>query len=175
MKKERLLPFILTLAIVVVDRITKTWVVNNIPLYSIYKVIGNDLIWICHFRNTGVAFSVGNTMAPALRFILFTVFPIILMVYLGYLVVGKKSFLTNAQRWFMAGILGGGIGTLIDRFLYFDEGVVDFISIKFFGIFGLDRWPTFNISDSCVVGFVIALAISILVQPSKPKKGKKSK
>ena len=175
MKKERILPFVLTLVIVVVDRITKNWVVANIPLHTIYKVIGDDLIWICHFRNTGVAFSVGNTMSPVLRFILFTIIPLILMVYLSYLIAGKKSFLTKAQRWFMAGVVGGGIGTLIDRFLYFDEGVVDFISVKFFGILGMDRWPTFNVSDSCVVVFVILLAISIIIQPSDSNKERKSR
>jgi len=175
MKKERILPFILTLVIVVADRITKNWVVANIPLYSIYKVIGNDLIWICHYRNTGIAFSVGAGMSSVFRFIVFTIIPIILMAGLCFMIASKKSGLTKAQRWFMAGVVGGGIGTIIDRFLYFEEGVVDFISIKFFGIFGLDRWPTFNISDSCVVIFVILLAISILIQPSDSAKGRKKK
>jgi signal peptidase II len=175
MKKERILPFILTLVIVVADRITKNWVIANIPLHSIYKVIGNDLIWICHYRNTGIAFSVGAEMSSTFRFIVFTIIPIIMMAVLCFMIASKKSGLTKAQRWFMAGIVGGGIGTIIDRFLYFDEGVVDFISIKFFGIFGMDRWPTFNISDSCVVIFVILLAISIIFQPSDPAKGRASK
>jgi len=175
MKKERVLPFILTLAIVVADRLTKNWVVANIPLHSIYKVIGNDLIWICHYRNTGIAFSVGDGMSSTFRFIVFTIIPVILMVVMAIMIASGKSNLTKAQRWFMAGVVGGGVGTIIDRFLYFDEGVVDFISVKFFGIFGLDRWPTFNISDSCVVVFVILLAISILVQPSDSAKGGKKK
>ena len=48
------------------------------------------------------------------------------------------------------------------RLFRFDQGVVDFISVKFYGIFGMDRWPTFNLSDSFVVVFVILFAISVI-------------
>ena len=167
--KKRLLPFLLTVLIIVVDRITKNWVVATIPVNTIYRIIGDDLIWICHFRNTGIAFSVGRGLSGVLRFIAFTVIPLLAMIFMSYLIVRKKSDLTTAQRWFMAGVVGGGCGTLIDRFIYFDEGVVDFISIKFFGLFGLERWPTFNVSDSCVVIFVILLAISLLVSDNRGK------
>lgn len=168
--KKRILPFLLTVAIIVADRISKNWVVATIPVNTIYRIIGNDLVWICHFRNTGIAFSVGDSLSGAFRFIAFTIIPLLAMIFMSYLIIRKKSGLTTAQRWFMAGVVGGGCGTLIDRLLYFDEGVVDFISVKFFGIFGLDRWPTFNISDSCVVVFVILLAISILVGDVRRKK-----
>jgi signal peptidase II len=37
--------------------------------------------------------------------------------------------------------------------------VVDFIDVKFFGLFGLERWPTFNLADSTlVVGGILLLA-----------------
>ena len=39
------------------------------------------------------------------------------------------------------GIVGGGLGNLVDRF-FRKEGVVDFIDVKFYGLFGLERWPT---------------------------------
>ncbi len=58
---------------------------------------------------------------------------------------------------------------MIDRVFRFNEGVVDFISVKFYGIFGLERWPTFNISDSCVVVFVILFALSVIFTKEKKR------
>ena len=146
------------------------WVVANIPVNTIYKVIGDDLVWIMHVRNTGIAFSLGSGGSDFFRLVTFTVVPLIAMIWISVLIVKNKVGFTNVQRWYVAGIIGGGMGTLIDRMLYFNEGVIDFISIKFFGIFGLDRWPTFNVSDSCVVVFVILFAITLLLPSKNGKK-----
>jgi signal peptidase II len=75
----------------------------------------------------------------------------------------KSKELTSVQRWAIAAILGGGFGNLIDR-IFRPEGVVDFIDIKFFGILGMDRWPTFNIADASVVVAGIILIGSIIFQ-----------
>ena len=161
-KKLYLMPFVLSVFIVLADRLSKNWIVANVPVGTIWKKYFGDFLWICHFRNTGVAFSMGNSLPSAVRFFLFTILPVAVMLYMVFLIASGKSSLSVGQRWITAGVLGGGTGTIIDRILYFDEGVVDFISIRFYGIFGLERWPTFNISDSCVVVFVILLAITIL-------------
>ena len=56
---------------------------------------------------------------------------------------------------------------------------MDFISVKFYGLLGMERWPTFNLSDSFVVVFVILFAISVIVQKSpedsQEPKGRKEK
>ena len=72
------------------------------------------------------------------------------------------------------GIVGGGIGNLIDR-AFRAEGVVDFIDVKFFGIFGLDRWPTFNVADSSIIICGILLAITFIISIKKEKSTEKSK
>ena len=172
-KAKRFLPFILTLALVVVDQISKILVIRNIPLNQIGASFLNDFIIICHVRNTGAAFSLGAGGSVFLRVLLFVLLPLALMVAICVMIVTDRIRMTGAQRWFLAGIAGGGFGTLIDRIFRFDEGVVDFISIKFFGLFGLDRWPTFNISDSCVVVFVILFALSVLFQGNGREDGKR--
>lgn len=58
-------------------------------------------------------------------------------------------------------ILGGGVGNIIDR-IFRPLGVVDFIDVRFYGLFGLERWPTFNIADSAIVVGGILLIISLL-------------
>lgn len=161
------MPFLLTIALVVADQLTKLLVMKTIPLDTIGKRLFGDLVYICHVRNTGAAFSLGAGGSNFFRILVFIVLPVALMVLLGWAIVTKKDLLTNAQRWMVAGILGGGIGTLIDRIFRFNEGVVDFISVKFFGILGMDRWPTFNVSDSCVVIFVILFALSVLLSKEK--------
>ena len=169
-ENRRFLPFVLTVALVVIDQISKALVMKYIPLNTIYKRFFGDFLYICHVRNTGAAFSLGAGSSVFLRVLVFVILPAALMAFMCYLIASKKSPLTNAQKWFVAGIAGGGIGTLIDRIFRFNEGVVDFISVKFYGIFGLERWPTFNISDSCVVVFVILFAISVIFSRDKEKK-----
>ncbi len=162
MKKKKFLPFLLSLGIVIFDQFTKYLVVKYIPEGTIAKKYFGDFLWICHVRNTGAAFSLGADGSNFMRVVVLIIFPVLLMLLVAFLVAGKKNYLNGAQRWFAAGILGGGIGTIIDRIFRFDSGVVDFISVKFYGLFGLERWPTFNVSDSCVVIFVILLAISMV-------------
>lgn len=161
-KKLNLNPFILSLIIIALDQISKLWVVRNIPENTIKFSWMNDLVWICHVRNTGAAFSLGAGGSAFFRLLLFIIGPLVVIGFICWTIATNREVLTKAQRWFAAGIVGGGIGTIIDRIFRFNDGVVDFISIKFFGILGMDRWPTFNVSDSCVVIFVILILISIL-------------
>ena len=52
------------------------------------------------------------------------------------------------------------MGNIIDR-IFRPEGVVDFISAKFYGILGFERWPTFNAADSSVVVCGIILVVTL--------------
>ena len=81
----------------------------------------------------------------------------------------KNEEVTVFQRWTASGIIGGGFGNLIDRF-FRPEGVVDFLDVKFYGLFGLDRWPTFNVADSAVVVCGTLLFVSMLIPPRKAEK-----
>jgi len=121
----------------------------------------NGLIRIIHTRNLAIAFSMGNSLPDSVRYILFTIIPIAILAGLLVYFLKGDDF-TNIQRWAVAGILGGGIGNLIDR-VFRPLGVVDFVDVKFFGIFGLERWPTFNVADSTVVisGLILLLAFII--------------
>ena len=174
MKKDRnkFFPFILTMSIIIVDQLTKYLVVLNIPENTVKSKIFGDFLWICHVRNTGAAFSLGANSSIFARIVMLIIIPLAFMCAIAWAIVSKKEIFTPSQKWYAAGILGGGIGTIIDRIFRFNEGVVDFISVKFYGLFGLERWPTFNISDSCVVIFVILFAISILLGSGKKEKQK---
>ncbi|WP_010260896.1 signal peptidase II [Treponema primitia] len=171
--KHKLMPVLLTGFIILADQLVKGFIVKNWPLRNanggefIKDVFNNDLIWIIHVRNKAIAFSLGNNLPDVLRPALFIILPLLVLAFLGWYYF-KTNELSNVQRWAFAGIIGGGIGNIIDR-IFRPDGVVDFISVKFYGFLGLDRWPTFNIADSSVVICGILLFLTIIIFPPRPE------
>ncbi len=166
--KRRLLPLLLIPLIVTADQITKLLIVRNIEPYNIGSSFFGGILRIIHTRNTAIAFSIGRNLPDGMRIVLFTFLPLILLIFLIIYLLRSDEF-SLLQRWAVAGIIGGGFGNLIDRILR-PEGVVDFIDVKFYGLFGLERWPTFNVADSTVVVAGIILMISLLFERREEKK-----
>jgi signal peptidase II len=159
--KEKTLPLLLTGFIILVDQLTKAFITSKWPINTmIVDVFNNDFLQIYHVRNKAIAFSLGAGIPDALKPVLFVVLPLVVLCALFWYFLRSNDF-TGLQRWATAGILGGGIGNIIDR-IFRSEGVVDFVSVKFYGLLGFDRWPTFNVADSSVVVCCILLFITIL-------------
>ncbi|MBD5443682.1 MAG: signal peptidase II [Treponema sp.] len=175
--KKRGLPFILTFLVIIADQVTKALIVKTIPLFSIGYEFFGDFLRIVHVANTGVAFSIGDSMPLALRRICFGIMPLVVLCLVIVIYFRNKEF-SQIQRWALCGVIGGGFGNLIDRF-FRAEGVVDFIDIKIYGFFGMERWPVFNVADSAVVVCGIILIVSFAVstvrerERSKDSKGLK--
>lgn len=157
----KLLPLSLGIFLFVFDQVSKALVVKFINPYSIGASFFGDLIRIIHVYNPGIAFSIGDSLSGNLRSILFGLAPLAVLI-LVLVVYFRNNDFSKLQRWLIAGIVGGGFGNLCDRF-FRTEGVVDFIDVKFFGIFGMQRWPTFNVADMSVLICGIILLISFLV------------
>ena len=168
--KGKLLPLILTVAVIILDQITKVLVCRYIPVNTIGTQFFGDFLRIIHVRNPGVAFSFGARWSDAARRVAFSVIPVIVLgIVLG--IYFRNQEFTKLQRWAICGVIGGGFGNIIDR-IFRKDGVVDFIDVKFYGLFGLDRWPTFNVADSAVVVCGIMLVISFLIIIIKENKQK---
>jgi signal peptidase II len=159
---SRSLTFTLSVFLLIADQITKLLIVKNIPVNTIGFSFWNNFLWIIHVKNTGIAFSMGDSIPEFLRVILFIVIPLLVMAALAVYIV-KSDNMTTLQRWCLAAILGGGIGNLIDR-IFREEGVVDFVSVKFYGLFGMDRFPVFNVADSSIVVFGILILITFIME-----------
>lgn len=167
-KKEKLLPFSLAAFAVLVDQLTKALIVKVKPEMGIIKdVFGNSFFRIVHIRNKAIAFSIGDNFPDAVKLVLFIAVPVLVLAFLLWYYFSSDEF-TRIQRWAAAGILGGGLGNIIDR-SFRPDGVVDFIDVRFYGLFGMERWPTFNIADAAVVVCCFILLISILITPQKTK------
>jgi signal peptidase II len=150
----------LTGGIILVDQIVKCVVSRTLPYGRPVEVIG-DFLRFTLVQNPALSFSIGQGLGHTGRIILTMILPMLVVaVVLYYFLAGKE--VTQGQRWILAAIMGGGLGNQIDRY-FRPNGVIDFIDFKFFGIFGLERWPVFNIADSTIVVAGIALLISYLV------------
>ena len=133
--------------IVVLDRISKLYILNNFQVGEIF----GEIPYVANFmyvQNTGAAFSIfsNSTMLLTAVSVLF-LFAIIL-----YKIIKKpQHFMENlAVILFFA----GGLGNAIDRAMY--KFVVDFIDLKWFD------FPVFNIADIAVVAGAVAAILYVI-------------
>ncbi|MCL2229858.1 MAG: signal peptidase II [Treponema sp.] len=182
--KNKILPLSLTAGILLLDQITKSIIANNWPIEPgnsyyyffdekisqlsmvIADVFGNGFLQIIHVRNKAIAFSIGEDLPEVLKPVIFIVVPLLVLGFIVWYFLRTDEF-SGMQRWAAAGIIGGGLGNISDR-IFRPDGVVDFISVKFYGLFGFDRWPTFNVADSSVVVCCILLIVTMLIPVKKP-------
>ena len=188
--KEKLIPLSLSIAVILLDQITKALVVKYIPQLTDFAAddakkiipIFGDYFRLIHVRNPAVAFSIGASLSHNARVVLFSVIPL-LVVAAVYVIYFKNNEFTKVQRWAICGILGGGLGNLIDRF-FRPQGVVDFCDGIWFGlkdsklsILRWQRWPTFNVADSAVVVcgiiFIVSFVVLLVRDSKKIKNAKK--
>jgi signal peptidase II len=160
-------PFALSAAIIALDQASKALVVAKVsPGTVAYSAFG-DFFWIVRQQNPGMAFSLLDELPEPWRILVLVVLPLVLVaaVLAFYF---KSAEPTPFQRWILCGIVGGGIGNVIDR-IFRADGVVDFLSFKVYGLFGYQRWPTFNVADSSVVVCAILLVITTLAVDTRRK------
>jgi signal peptidase II len=123
----------------VLDRLTKTWVEQNIPLYEGRPVL-DDVIRIVHTQNSGAAFGLLPERTTLLSIL--SVVAVLAILYY-YRQIASSSPLIAATLGMQ---LGGAFGNLVDRA---GQGyVVDFVDI---GIPGGWRFWAFNVADSSIV------------------------
>ena len=170
-KAKKILPLLLLIAVILLDQISKCLVTKYISSGTIGFEFFGDILRIIHVSNPGIAFSIGHGWSLAARGILFRIFPLAVLIFV-LIAYFKADNLTSLQSWAICGICGGGFGNLIDRF-FRSEGVIDFIDVKFYGLFGLERWPTFNIADSAVVVCGILLLFSFIMSFKNDSEEKK--
>jgi signal peptidase II len=123
----------------VLDRLTKTWVEQNIPIYEGRPVL-DDVIRIVHTQNSGAAFGLLPERTTLLSIL--SVVAVLAILYY-YRQIASSSPLIAATLGMQ---LGGAFGNLVDRA---GQGyVVDFVDI---GIPGGWRFWAFNVADSSIV------------------------
>ncbi len=141
--------FIIILGIIL-DRITKLWVLNVLKPDNDIIVIKN-YFQLAYLENRGAAFGIFQNKVVFLS--LFTVILIIGLIIYLYKNRGKSRILSIS----LSLIISGALGNFYDRIVY--KYVVDFICVHYKDIY---YFPTFNVADIFVVCGTILLAIYIL-------------
>ncbi len=142
---------IVSVPVVVVDRVTKLWIADTLSLTDSI-VIFENFFSIRHIRNTAGAFGSFSWMSMNI-FIVLTVMAIVLIGYL-YCKLKPRQL---APMVGLAFIIGGAAGNLVDRI--FLGSVIDFIDVHYYAY----HWPAFNVADSAItVGSVILAACIVL-------------
>ncbi|MEA3303022.1 MAG: signal peptidase II [Pseudomonadota bacterium] len=151
----------LSIAVIVIDQLTKVWIDNNFLLHARQPVI-DGFFDLTLAYNPGAAFSFLADAGGWQRWfftILATVVTIILVVWLKRLPAHEKL---NAAA--LSLIIGGAVGNLIDRIAY--GHVIDFLLIYY----QQWSWPAFNVADSAIsVGVVLMLLAMFYSSPSQPE------
>lgn len=139
----------LTLAVLVIDQLTKIGVAGNLSLYERIDVM--PWLNVVYVHNPGAAFSFLSDAGGWQRW-LFS----LLALAISVLLVGWLARLPASDKWqgsAFALIIGGALGNLIDRARL--GHVIDFIDFHV----GQWHWPAFNVADSAIV---VAAAILIV-------------
>ena len=151
----------LATVVLVLDQVTKAWIVARMPLGTYGPSPGaitviENFFYLVHVGNTGAAWSMFSGKSGLLAGLAGLT---LVGIYIWRRALGLR------ERWvqFSFGLLCGGIvGNLIDRIAY--GHVVDFLDFHF----GNYVYPTFNVADSGIcVGVGIYLIYSLRNPPEK--------
>ena len=150
----------LSLVVVVLDQVTKSYFASSLRMYQQIEVIPDYFSWTLAY-NTGAAFSFLADGAGWQRWL----FAAIAIVVSTVLVVWLKR-LGRAETWLaiaLALVLGGALGNLWDRVVL--GHVVDFILVHWRNE---HYFPAFNLADSAITVGAIMLALDMF-KSKKPE------
>jgi len=145
----------LSLLVLVLDQLSKLWVVANFDLYESIQLIPQ--LNFTYVHNTGAAFSFLSSAGGWQRWF-----------FVGIALVASISLsvwltrLKPSERWMavtLSLILGGAIGNVLDRIAY--GYVIDFIDVYYQAW----HWPVFNIAD-CAISVGVLM---MLIDTFRPK------
>lgn len=148
---------IISLIVIIIDRILKVLVTNNFVLDARNKII-DGFFYITNCHNEGAAFSLfsGN--------VLFLIFITLIVLFLIFRTINKEN--VNKIGILAYGLLLGGIlGNLYDRIFY--GYVIDYLDFRIFNF----NFAIFNLADAAIV----IGAILLIVFEGSDNDGRKNK
>jgi signal peptidase II len=154
LSKETIISLLVISFVFIFDRVTKKAIINhqlNNQSIFVNDYLNFELVW-----NNGIAFGLFSQNAN-IYYHLTSLLIFSLIIFLIYLVV-KGFFL---EKIFYSLILGGAIGNLYDRLIYY--AVPDFIDFHINNF----HWFTFNIADIFITLGIILIIIQDLILKKK--------
>lgn len=139
------------MVVLVLDQLTKLWLVTTLPYGGDVPVI-HGFFHLIHTRNRGVAFGLLAHSGEVLQ----TLLLISVMLLLGF--VAWQLWLHRGQafsRTALGLILGGGLGNVMDRLVRGE--VIDFFDFYIQLGGRAYHWPAFNVADAAITSGALLL------------------
>ncbi len=159
MQKKTFLFLAITGVVILLDQLTKGWIIATVRLHEGFPVV-DGFFNIVHVRNPGAAFGFMAGASPAFRsifFIVITLAAILLILHYLWHALRQTAFEKLSLVFSLSLILAGAVGNLIDR-VRFGE-VVDFLDVYV----GTAHWPAFNVADASISTGATLLVISLFL------------
>ena len=160
---------ILAAIIIVLDQITKWWVVERVmrpegmmdtPFYSPVRIEVLPFFDLVMAWNRGVSFGIFNNGGQWNAIILSV---LSVAIAIGLVLWMRKST-SELVTLALGGIIGGALGNVIDRVRW--GAVADFLDVHVMGY----HWPAFNVADSAIsVGAVLLVLDALFAKSSSTK------
>lgn len=145
---------IVAVTIIVVERVVKFYITENLRIGESIRVLGNFLR-ITRVENLGAGF--GFLQGQNWLFIVSA------LIVIGLIIYFYNQIIYNMLLVFAFSlILGGTVGNLMDR-LFFGH-VIDYIDVMF--------WPTFNLSDLALTSGALLLIVYLYTLKEHPGESK---
>ncbi len=149
--KPYLLVFGVAVSTIIIDQISKRLVLSTFQLGELHPVIPGFFNLTLTF-NRGAAFGLWGDLPPGWRECALGV-SIALALGVVFFFLKQPAYQNTLGRVSLAGILGGALGNVLDRFTH--SAVVDFLDVYL----GTYHWPAFNVADSAITLGVLALIL----------------
>lgn len=154
--------YLIALAVILLDRVTKLAIVQTLRLGQGFPVIPGffDIVFVL---NPGAAFGFLATLSEQIRnplFIVISVVAVILIIFYHTRYLRSHRLVSLA----LGLVLGGAVGNLIDRLRY--GMVVDFLDVHV----GPYHWPAFNVADSAISIGVSLMILDMLLDWHRERK-----
>jgi signal peptidase II len=154
--------FLISVAALVLDRVTKWQVQRKIDLHDSITIVPG-FFRLIHLENPGAAFGFFSETPTPLKLSLLITLSIVALVPVSLLLWrGSRTFSSTSIG--LALILGGAVGNLWDRLLH--HRVTDFLLFYYHQY----EWPAFNFADSAIVVGAMLLVVDLLFNKTPQEK-----
>jgi signal peptidase II len=140
--------------VVVFDQVTKLLARQYLAHKTVVLIPGFLDLRLAY--NTGAAFGLLPNWAPL--FIIVALVAIYAIVRLRRAGAGSMCLSIGLGM-----LLGGAMGNLIDRLLFADRGVTDFLDVHIRSGDKFLAWPTFNLADAAIVIGAILVVVHVYI------------
>lgn len=150
----------LTVVFIIVDQVTKQYIVANFDLYERTAVL--PFFNLTYAQNPGAAFSFLADQPGWQRWFFSIIATIASIVFLVWMAKTPKE--NRLLSIAFALLLSGAVGNLIDRLIF--GYVIDFLDFYW----GQYHWPAFNVADSVIfIGAALMILDSFKKEPDTSK------